>query len=85
MYLRKNNLAFVVESQFSETFTRGLMGNRKISNIFGDYCILKTNGSKFPGETHPIAQISGYNTGVRHFSIKTHQTDILNFNSIFLK
>ena len=35
---KRKNLAPVVESQFSETFTWGLMGNRKISNIFGDYC-----------------------------------------------
>ena len=36
MYLRKKlrNLARVVESQFRETFTWGLMGNQKISNIF---------------------------------------------------
>ena len=39
MYLRKKkNLARVVESQFSEKFAWGLMGNQKISNIFGDYC-----------------------------------------------
>jgi hypothetical protein len=41
MYFKKKrkNLSPVVESQFSETFTWGFMGNRKISNIFGDYCI----------------------------------------------
>jgi hypothetical protein len=28
--------------------------------------LLKINGSEFPCETRPIAQTSGYNTGVRH-------------------
>ncbi len=50
IYLGKKikNQAPVVLSQFSETFTWGLMGNRKISNIFGDYCSQKGNGT-LPG------------------------------------